>query len=168
MLQHCLQSPSRTIKVSVSFRNSVVSWPFHTNLNLDCKWFHPFSCIGIFTGSELVRQLIWLKNNLKIQFLFLVYFFELMYYGVIWAPEKRDEHIVWRKTRTVAARLDQLKLLWSCRIWCGIRMVQKLFFSTQLREWWSFKLQETKASCEWVHNYLCVCIWFGSTAIAKI
>lgn len=24
-------------------------------------------------------------------------------------------------------RLDQLKLLWNCTIWCGIRMVQKLF-----------------------------------------
>lgn len=151
----------------MSFRNSAVSWPIHTNLNSDCKWFHPFSCIGIFTVTEMVRQVNWLKK-IKFSFSSSFFSFELMYCRVIRMPEKRYEHVAWRKSRTLTARLHQLKLLWICSIWCGIRMVQKIIFLYQVTQWWSFKLQETKAMQEWVHNSLYVCIWFGSVAVAKI
>jgi len=29
-------------------------------------------------------------------------------------------HVAWRKSRTVTARLDALKLLWTLSIWCDI------------------------------------------------
>lgn len=53
-------------------------------------------------------------------------------------------------------RLDQLKLLWNCTIWCGIRMVQKLFSLLKLHndEVLSSKKQRQGRS-EYTTIYMC-------------